>query len=203
VIKMKPKETAENYDRIAYHWAGDTFNLKNGITAHERALKFAKPNGSAIDIGCGSSGRIIELLLSHGFEAEGFDFSSEMLALAKKKHPGVPFHHADICEWVFPKKYDFISAWDSIWHVPLDLQSRVLEKICDALAPGGVFIFTTGGVDEPGDVTNPCLGQPLYHATLGIPKTLRLMDKCHCICRHLEFDQFPPEKHLYLIVQKI
>jgi SAM-dependent methyltransferase len=199
---MKTKQTAENYDKIASHWASDAFNKKNGIAAHERALKFARSKGVAIDIGCGSSGRIIDLLLSHGFEAEGFDFSSEMLALAKKKHPNVTFHHADICEWEFPIKYDFISAWDSIWHVPLDLQTGVLEKICEGLAPGGVFIFTTGGIDKPGDGANPFLGQPLYHAALGITETLRLMESCHCICRHLEYDQPPPEKHLYLIVQK-
>ncbi len=199
---MKPKQTAKHYDKIAYHWASDRFNKKNGIAAHERALQFAKPKGVAIDIGCGSSGRIIELLLSHDFEVEGFDLSSEMLALAKKKHPDITFHHADICEWEFSKKYDFISAWDSIWHVPLESQAGVLEKICDGLAFGGIFIFTTGGIDEPDDATNPCLGQPLYHAVLGIPQLLRLMDKCHCICRHLEYDQYPPEKHLYLIVQK-
>lgn len=46
-----------------------------------------------------------------------------------------------------------------------------------------------------------CLGQPLYHAALGIPKILQLMDRFGCICRHLEYDQYP-ELHLYLIVQK-
>ena len=198
---MDPRQTALNYDQLAAHWAGDAFNHQNGIAQHERALQFAAKSGRAIDVGCGSSGRIIRLLLSRGFEVEGLDLSAGMLALARAKHPDVTFHHADICSWEFPRRYDFISAWDSIWHVPLPAQPAVLAKLCGALNPGGVLIFTSGGVDTPGEVTNPCRGQPLYHAAPGIPQLLRLVDAAGCVCRHLEYDQHP-ESHLYLIVQK-
>lgn len=124
-----------------------------------------------------------------------------MIALARAKHPSVVFHHADICTHEFRATYDFISAWDSIWHVPLPLQRPTLEKLGRALNPGGVLIFTSGGLDAADEVTNPCLGQPLYHATPGIPELLRTLDEMGCICRHLEYDQFP-EKHLYIIAQK-
>ena len=199
---MTTIQTAASYNQIAQHWAEESFNHENGIAQHERALAFAPSEGHAIDIGCGSSGRILSLLQKHGYGAEGLDFSTEMLALARLKHPDVLFHHADICTWEFLHHYDFISAWDSIWHVPLKHHPAVLEKLCGALAPGGVLIFTSGGVDAPDEVTNPCHGQPLYHAALGIPELLRLIDQYGCICRHLEYDQ-PPELHVYFIVQKI
>lgn len=198
---MDPQQTAANYDQLAGFWAGSTFNHTNGIAQHERALHFVKTPGRAIAVGCGSSGRIISLMLTHKFEVEGLDISVGMLALARQNHPGVVFHHADICTWVFHQKYDFISAWDSIWHVPLARHPAVLEKLCGALNPGGVLIFTSGGVDTPGEVTNPFQGKPLYHAALGIPELLRLIDKFSCVCRHLEYDQHP-ESHLYLIIQK-
>ncbi len=198
---MDTTQTAASYNQIAQHWAEESFNQENGIAQHERALKFAPPTGRALDVGCGSSGRILTLLQKHGYDAEGLDFSTEMLALARLKHPDTVFHHADICTWEFPHAYDFISAWDSIWHVPLEHHPAVLEKLCAALSPGGVLIFTSGGVDVPGEVTNPCHGRPLYHAALGIPELLRLIDRFGCICRHLEYDQHP-ESHLYLIVQK-
>ena len=172
---MEPQQTAASYDQLAPFWAGDAFNRTNGIAQHERALKFAPAGGRAIDVGCGSSGRIIEMLLARGFETEGLDFSPNMLALAKRRHPAVVFHHADICTWEFPHQYDFISAWDSIWHVPLARQAGVLAKLCAALTPRGVLIFTSGGIDAPGEVTNPCQGQPLYHAEPGIPALLRLI----------------------------
>jgi len=198
---METRETASNYDKIAHHWASDAFDSMNGIPQHERAIQFLKRSESAIDVGCGSNGRVIDLLLSRGFQVEGLDISAEMLALAKRRHPEVVFHHADICDWEFPKRFDFISGWDSIWHVPLDRHADVLKKLCAALKPGGIMIFTSGGVDVPGEVTNPCHGQPLYHAALGIPQLLRLIGEYGCVLRHLEYDQYP-ELHLYLIVQK-
>jgi SAM-dependent methyltransferase len=197
---MEPEQIASNYDRIAEHWAPAAFPAANGIAQHERALRFSHGSGSAIDIGCGGSGRIIELLLRHGFAVEGLELSTRMLELAKSRHPAVRFHHADICTWEFPQRYDFISAWDSIWHVPLERQPAVLKKLCAALNAGGVLIFTSGAVDQPDAITNPCHGQPLYHAAPGIPQLLRIIDEAGCVCRHLEYDQFP-ERHLYLIVQ--
>jgi len=199
---MHPRLTAACYDQLAPHWAKEGFIHENGIAQHERAIRLLGRAGRAIDVGCGSSGRIIGLLLGHGFAVEGLDFSKEMLVFAKQKHPAVVFHHADICVWAPAVSYDFISAWDSIWHVPLAQHEAVLRKLCDALTPGGVLIFTTGAVDTPGEVTNPCEGQPLYHAALGVSPLLRLIDQFGCVCRHLEADQFP-ENHLYLIVQKI
>ena len=186
---------------MASHWDGEKFNRKNGIAQHARALQFSQHKRTAIDIGCGSSGRIIELLLDAGFTTEGLDISTEMLRRAQARHPDQTFHQADICTWAFPQKYDFISAWDSIWHAPLESHESILTKPCGALEPDGILIFTTGGVDQPGSRTNPFLGQPLYHAVLGIPKILEVITKAGCICRHLEYDQHP-EPHLYLIVQK-
>lgn len=199
---MTPQETARSYDALAHYWNGETFNRKNGISQHERAIQFAKNKGSAIDIGCGSSGRIMDLLLAAGYEVEGLDIAPEMLRLAKERHPGQTFHRADICEWDFPGQYDFISAWDSIWHAPLEAHASILKKLCAALKANGILIFTSGGLDEAGDVSNPFLGQPLYHAALGIPKLLQIISGNGCVCRHLEYDQYP-ERHIYLIIEKV
>ncbi len=115
--------------------------------------------------------------------------------------PQIVFHHADICRWELPRQYDFISAWDSLWHVPLAAQPSVTRKICDGLASNGVFIFTTGGIDEPGQKEDSSMGPPVYYSVLGIPETLRLLTQYGCVCRHLEYDQYP-EKHVDIIAQK-
>lgn len=198
---MDPQQTARSYDRLASHWNGDQFDHRNGIPQHKRALQFPSRKHTAIDIGCGSSGRVIDLLLAAGFEVEGLDISSEMIRLARARHPEIRFHHADILAWEFQSKYDFISAWDSIWHVPLQMHEELLGKLCDALNPGGVLIFTSGGVNEPGEATNPFHGQPLYHAAPGISRLLQIISRGRCVCRHLEYDQHP-ELHIYLIIQK-
>lgn len=198
---MSPTEIARSYDQLALHWSEEGFDQNNGVAQHRRAFQFVLNRGAAIDLGCGSSGRLLALMIEAGFEVEGLDVSGEMIRLARLKHPSVVFHHADVRAWEMRRKYDFISAWDSIWHVPLAAQEELLKKLCAGLAAGGVLIFTSGGVDVPGEVTTPCMGKPMYHAALGIPKLLEIMAQAGCVCRHLEYDQHP-EMHLYLIVQK-
>ena len=199
---MTPEQTASCYNQIAEHWDCPEFDHNNGIPQHERALQFVSKFGRALDIGCGSSGRIIELLLSRGFEVEGLDVSQEMLKRAQRHHPDVQFHLMDICIWKFPQSFDFISAWDSIWHIPLNEQLSVLRKICSGLAPDGVLIFTTGGVEKPGEITHPCFGQPLYHAAPGVFAVLRALEESGCRCCHLEYDHYP-DKHVYVIAQRV
>jgi SAM-dependent methyltransferase len=197
---MDPESIGRGYDNIASHWQ-EPFLQTNSLAQFEKAIRFTENRGPALDIGCGSSGRFIDLLSKHDFVPEGLDVSKEMIALAKQRHPAVPFHHANIATWNFPKKYDFISAWDSTWHLPLSLQEPVLRKICDGLADHGIFIFTTGGLDGPAEKLDSFMGVQLSYGVLGIPKTLELLHRFGCVCRHLEYDQYP-EKRLYVIAQK-
>lgn len=198
---MTTAQIAASYDRIACFWCGPDFDQNNGIAAHQRALTFLAGRGAALDMGCGSSGRIMDLLLEAGLQVEGLDISGEMLRLARQRHPQLVFHHADICEWTAPHLYDFISAWDSLWHVPLPQQHAVLMKLLSALTPGGVLIFSAGGLEKADEKQNSAMGVPMYHATLGTPRILALTQEAGCTLRHLEFDQWP-EPHLCVIVQR-
>lgn len=197
---MNPEAVAASYDQIADRWDGDEFPRENGMEAHRRALTFVKEPGAALDVGCGSSGRFIDLLLSKGFAPEGLDLSVEMLKRARRRHPDVLFHHADITTWPLPHPYRFVTAWDSIWHVPLDLQDAVLRKLIRGLEPGGVLIFTMGGLPGPDERRDAAMGPPMYHATLGVPAVLDLLREEGVVIRNTDFDQ-TPEQHLYLIVQ--
>jgi len=198
---MDPREIAKAYDQLADRWNDDPLLRNYGIPQHERAMAFVKEKGTALDVGCGSNGRIIDLLMNCGFSVEGLDLSSRMIELAKQRHPNVTFHQADICEWDFPRTYDLISAWDSIWHVPLANHEPVLKKILQALTPGGVCIFTTGGLDAPSEKVDSAMGPEMYYSVLGIPAMLQLLSKSGCVCRHLEYDQLP-ELHLCVIAQR-
>jgi len=203
-MALTPREIGLAYDQLADVWNGDAFDRENGIAQHQRALSFCRQKGFALDVGCGSSGRIIELLLRAGFAAdaiEGLDVSARMLELARVRHPQVTFHQADICVWQARRRYDFISAWDSIWHVPLDTHGEVLEKLFTQLTPGGVCIFTLGGLDEAGEKTDASMGPRMYYSTPGIPLALEVVRSCGALCRHLEFDQYP-EPHAYMIVER-
>jgi 2-polyprenyl-3-methyl-5-hydroxy-6-metoxy-1,4-benzoquinol methylase len=198
---MHPKEVGQNYDLIADLWREDRMQA-NGIPQLERAIRFARNRRFALDVGCGCSGRFIGRLATAGFQVEGIDVSEKMIALARQSHPHISFQHADICEWNFPRLYDFVLGWDSIWHIPLERQEPVLRKICEGLAPGGVFMFTTGGVDKAEEKRDSCMGPPMVYSALGIAKTLELLTHSGCVCRHLEYDQYP-EQHVYIIAQRL
>jgi SAM-dependent methyltransferase len=198
---MQPEETALHYDRLARWWQQQHIDSTYGITALERAIKFVKNKSTALDIGCGSSGRFIEVLIKNGFTPTGVDISPEMIALARQRHPKVTFYVEDICTWQFPQKYDLISAWDSTFHLPLAEQKPVLKKMCNSLNAHGVLIFTCGGTIGPEEISGGFKGETFGYSTLGVHAFLQLIIEFGCTCRHVEFDQYP-ENHVFIIVQK-
>lgn len=198
---MKPIQIAEAYDQITHLWLSEKFNRDNGIKAHQRAIRYSTQKGFALDVGCGCTGRFIDLLIEHQYQPEGLDLSTKKIALAKKRHPEVTFYHEDICRWQLPKKYDFITAWDSLWHIPLQEQKPVLSKLVAGLNKQGVMILSFGAVDDAGEHTDDFMGPEVYYSSLGTAGFLSVFDQLGCRCLHLELDQFP-EPHAYMIVQK-
>jgi len=194
-------DTAAAYDALAEFWAGGAVAPTYGIAAHERALAFNPAGTTALDVGCGSEGRLHRLLLARDYTIEALDCSALMVELLRRRVPEVTVHHADIAHWELPRRYDLITAWDSIWHLPLEPQRAVLAKLLAGLNPRGVLLFTAGGLDHPEEKNDSSMGPPLHSATLGIPAIINLIHTSGCNLRHLEFDQHP-ESHLVVIAQR-
>lgn len=198
---MKPSEIGNAYDQITHLWESEEFDQSNGIAQHKRAISFAKNKGLALDVGCGCTGRLIELLKTEGFSPEGIDISKEMIKLAKEKHPEINFYLNDIYEWQAPHQYDFITAWDSVWHTPLNQQANVITKLVSSLNQDGILIFSFGGIESPDEHTDASMGTEVYYSSLGVTGVVNLLIQLGCQLKHLEFDQHP-ELHSYVIVQK-
>ena len=201
---MDPKRTGKSYSAIAHWWREQHQNSDYGVSQLKRAIQFVprmKADGDlrAIDIGCGSSGRFIEVMLDAGFKVEGIDISAEMISLAREIHPQAELAVADVCEWEPKAKYDLVSAWDSTFHLPFDLQEPVLIKLASALASEGILIFTCGS--PRGEISGSFQGQDFEYSSLGVQAFLEILGRCACKCMHLEHDQWP-ESHVYIIAQK-
>lgn len=199
---MKPYLTGKAYDEITDLWGHEKFNNDYGIAPHKRSLEFVVTRGVALDVGCGCNSRFKELLSDAGFEYEGLDVSEEMIKLARENDPDTTYYCEDVCEWKSTRKYDYITAWDSIWHIPLDEHASLISKLVQALNPGGVLIFSLGGTEEPNEHSNESMGPLLYYSTLGANAYLELILDNACACRHFEYDQYP-EQHAYIIAQKL
>ncbi len=198
---MHPEDTAARYDRIAQWWQTQHQDSLYGVAQLERAIKFAPKKHLAIDIGCGSSGRFLKVLSEHGFQVEGLDISEGMIDLAKQMHPDITFYREDICCWSPPKSYNLVVAWDSTFHLPLDMQELVVKKLCDALEGDGVLMFTCGGGSKQSEAFGTFQYQNFEYSTLGVNAFLKILNEQHCTCLHLEYDQYP-ENHVYIIAQK-
>lgn len=196
---MKPTDTGRLYDRIASWWDEQEGQLTAGVRFVRAAVKLSAREGRALDVGCGSGGRIVEALTGAGFRVTGIDVSEAMLERARRRHPGSRFIAGDICEWQADGRYDVVVAWDSIFHAPHAEQRRVVAKLCDALADGGVLLFTAGGVD--GEITGRMRGEEFYYSSLAEEEYLRTIKERGCKCVLMERDQHP-EDHVVFIAVK-
>lgn len=200
---MHPSVIASAYDSLAETWLDSRFSRIDGIRQHEHALSFLEPRegGWALNVGCGCNTRFNALWRSCGLRIEGVDISPRMVALARAADPLAEIHLADVCSWRPPRTYRFISAWDSIWHVPLARQRGLMLELLDLLDPGGVMIFTAGGLAGPGEHTDATMGPAVYYGTLGVDGILEVIREARRVLRHFEFDQWP-QPHLVVVAQR-
>lgn len=196
---MDPLILGKKYDKIARWWHKQHVDSDYGLSQIERALQFCYLKKAALEVGCGSGGRIIRRLQKEGFKVTGVDVSAQMLKIATENHPDEEFHHADICEWSSNKRFDLIVAWDSLFHLPFDCQSTVLKKLCNLLNLNGIFIYTFG--NDYGYHESTWHNDQFYYSSIGINNNLKLLIDEGCKCLHLELDQYP-EKHVTIIVVK-
>jgi SAM-dependent methyltransferase len=196
---MNPTETGRRYDALAAVWDQNVLASGYGVAYIRRAMQACAQRRRALDIGCGTGGRLMNELLGAGFTVTGIDVSAGMLEIARKRHPSVELLHEDICVWTPARSYDLVIAWDSTFHVPKEHQASVVTKICNALHAGGVFLFTAGGVDA--EITGEMHGQQMYYSSLADREYVRLVGDAGCRCLLLERDQYPLH-HLVIIAIK-
>lgn len=196
---MEPSVLGTKYDKIAQWWHDQHFESSYGVDQFQRALAFTSGGGNALDVGCGAGGRFIRILERSGFSVTGLDVSKGMIQLARANHPNHTFSHQDICSWETQEKFDFIVAWDSIFHLPLTMQKSVVSKLCQLLSKNGVLIYTFGNAQ--GEHTDQWHLDTFYYSSIGINDNMQLLLANGLSILHLELDQYP-ETHVYAIAMK-
>lgn len=196
---MKPKELGKKYDKIAQWWHEQHQDSHYGMKQLDVAFRFVSDGKSALDVGCGAGGRIVRKLEEKGFAVTGIDVSEEMINLARRNHPDASLLVQDICTWETDRKFDFIIAWDSIFHLPLHMHRPVIDKLCNLLEKNGVLAYTFG--NATGEHTDRWHEDEFYYSSIGITGNLTELINNGLTVMHLELDQFP-EKHVYVVAQK-
>jgi SAM-dependent methyltransferase len=196
---VHPRDTGRRYDAIGAQVDADLRESTYGVGFLERAIAFCKTRHAALDVGCGSGGRMIDRLLNARFRVTGIDVSRGMLDIASARHPSVEFVHDDITEWTPPRSFDLVLAWDSIFHLPYPSHTLVLGKLCGCLADGGMLLFTAGGVD--GEIVGTMHGHEFGYSSLSEVALLQLLRDHDCLPLLVERDQYPLH-HVVLIAIK-
>jgi len=209
---MDPNVISQKYNKVADWWNERHLHSEYGMKQIRRAISYCDTKRMALDVGCGTGGRIVRELEKNGFEVEGFDVSQRMVELARSNHPQFIFEVDDITKSKRNGLYDLIIAWDSTFHLPETSQSIAVNNMCSMLEVGGVLIYTFGDFEgdfednsfsdgqggQYGNLEDDAFG----YGSLGITKNLELLVANGCKVMHLELDQYP-DKHAYVVAKKI
>ena len=93
------------------------------------------------DVGCGT-GATTTLFGEFGVDTIGIDLSPNMIAEARRRHPGVGFHVGSMTDLPFDdNRFGGLCAWYSIIHIPDDALPQVFSEFRRVLRPGGFALI--------------------------------------------------------------
>ena len=131
------------FDHDFDHLLGPGWNkwTERGILAN----RCIRPGDEVLDVACGDgsfSGNYYSQSAAH---VDAFDYDEKAIACARRKHakPNVHFFVADATNFVLSKKYEVILVFASIEHFSIEDGAGLLQKLGDALKPGGVLLGST------------------------------------------------------------
>ena len=136
-----------------------------------------------------------------GLTVIGVGVSVEMIRIASGRHPDIRFIHADFLAWQPRSTYDLVVAWDSLFHVPPEGQAEATDRLCDALAPGGILPFTCGGVGGSEGRRGVMNEVEFEYGSLAEAEYLDILRRHSCDCLLAERDQLPHD-HLVIFARK-
>jgi 2-polyprenyl-3-methyl-5-hydroxy-6-metoxy-1,4-benzoquinol methylase len=120
-------------------------DIRTGIARERLAtvLPLAPP-GPWLEIGC-STGAFLAAARSAGMSAEGLDVSD--LPLEQARARGLVVHHSAVEDFVPPRRYGMLLAFDVIEHLPDPL--AFVRRVTPWLSPRGVLVLTLPNAASP------------------------------------------------------
>ncbi len=122
-----------------------------------------------LDVGCGDGARTLANLPAG---AVGLDFSRRGLELATERVPGARLVQGDMTALpLADDRFDGITAYHAVFHVPRENQAGVYEEFARVLRPGGELLMTLpGGRFET--VRRGWMGGSMFFSAPGRERTL-------------------------------
>ncbi|NGF47527.1 class I SAM-dependent methyltransferase [Enterobacter hormaechei] len=128
--------TLHYYQNHAQDFFDGTVNV-DMTPLYEAFTQHLPHSARVLDAGCGS-GRDAKAFNEMGYQVDAFDASSAMVELAKQ-HTGLPVQLMTFSEIDGKAQYDGIWCCASLLHVPSSGLPAVMQRLADALKPGGIW----------------------------------------------------------------
>ena len=162
-------ELSEIYNKFAEHYDENRglFDMTQVLNSFYGLI--GKDKGELLDLGCGAGEPFARFFVDHGWSVTGVDFSKKMLDLAARYVPEMQIICADMRKIDFaPAHFTAVSAIYSLFHIPGDDQTALLDRIYRWLCPRGLALFTYATKEYTGsaefDGYKDFLGQQLYYS---------------------------------------
>ena len=151
------EKSARIYD-LLYVGAGIKDYAAETVELHDLIQRENPKARSLLDVACGTGAHLAEL--RRWYTVEGVDQSPSMLAVARSRLPGVPFHVADMRTLELGRSFDAVLClFSSIGYVtePAEMRSTI-GRLAAHVAPGGVLILD--GWVRPDEWRDDFRGEP-------------------------------------------
>lgn len=147
------QKTLKAYADRANTYSQDWLNQPEPSDMYKLLQKYFIPGGSTVDIGCGN-GRDAGWLQQQGFKVQGYDSSTELLAIAKDLFPQIPFAQAFLPALTEVQgQFDNVLCETVIMHLPLGQIPEALQSLKRLLKGSGV-LYLSWRVTEGADARN-------------------------------------------------
>ena len=195
-------DVSSAYDRAAAKWrASRPESLPPNLARLlEVALATAPPTARVLDVGCGAGVPLTRALVSRGYRTTGLDFSRQQLKIARRELPTANLVFGDmrtVASSELGAPFDFIVAWDSVFHVPRIDHEAVFARFRSWLVPGGTILLSLGG--SAGEFTSEMLGETFSYSGYEPPESLRLIERAGLSVTHSEIDDPQSRGHFSII----
>jgi SAM-dependent methyltransferase len=134
-----------SYDRVAEAYADHLFDELVGKPL-DRALldcfaEQVRGLGTVADVGCGP-GQVARYLAECGLPVVGVDLSAEMVAVARRLNPAIPFRQGNMLQLdAEDGAWGGIVAFYAVVHLSPDEVSLALREFRRVLRPGGLLLL--------------------------------------------------------------
>jgi ubiquinone/menaquinone biosynthesis C-methylase UbiE len=133
------------YDLLAPKFDHTPFRTPDSVLdATAGALGLLGPFGTGLDVCCGTGAGMRVLGPVCQGRITGVDFSTGMLAQARRAHPDSRWIRADARALPFARGFDLAVSFGALGHFLPAERPALLAGVYRALRPGGVFAFPVG-----------------------------------------------------------